>query len=291
MIIDDLIACLSNHNEQQWNADLAHITITCDPHNRRLKCLGLLPDDLDTSAYTHLLTTLRQHQPDISKLLIYLRAPSLPAWAGDLVHEACLSGFFAGTDAQVLAAFLDPERAVASNDAELTAIRSAAEARSPAPAPLAEGYQARSAQADDLDLLIDLLRRTFPDYPTPIDPDYLGPRLAEGSSLFEIIDDAQGQPVAIISAEVDLTNRNAEISDCATLPAHRGRGLMRHLITRAEQAATARGVTACYTLARACEPGVNHAFAGCGYRYTGRLVNNCRMPTGWETMNAWCRPT
>jgi hypothetical protein len=34
---------------------------------------------------------------------------------------------------------------------------------------------------------------------------------------------------------------------------------------------------------------VNCAFAKLGYKYTGRLVNNCRMPTGWESMNVWCK--
>ena len=44
-----------------------------------------------------------------------------------------------------------------------------------------------------------------------------------------------------------------------------------------------------YTLARADEVGMNCVFAKLGYAYTGRLVNNCRMPNGWESMNIWCK--
>ncbi len=49
------------------------------------------------------------------------------------------------------------------------------------------------------------------------------------------------------------------------------------------------GISDFYTLARACEVSMNCVFAKLGYGYTGRLVNNCRMPTGWESMNVWCK--
>jgi hypothetical protein len=49
------------------------------------------------------------------------------------------------------------------------------------------------------------------------------------------------------------------------------------------------GITDVYTIARANQAGMNCSFAKLGYTYTGRLVNNCRMPEGYESMNVWCR--
>jgi RimJ/RimL family protein N-acetyltransferase len=49
------------------------------------------------------------------------------------------------------------------------------------------------------------------------------------------------------------------------------------------------GIRDLYTLARADEVGMNRALARLGYAYTGRLVNDCRMPNGWESLNVWCK--
>ena len=49
------------------------------------------------------------------------------------------------------------------------------------------------------------------------------------------------------------------------------------------------GITDLYTLARADEIGMNCVFRKLGYDFCGRLVNNCRMPNGWESMNVWCK--
>jgi putative beta-lysine N-acetyltransferase len=95
---------------------------------------------------------------------------------------------------------------------------------------------------------------------------------------------------AVASAEIDGARRNAEMTDCATRPSERGRGLMVWILRALERdLAREEGIIDLYTLARADEVGMNCAFAKLGYDYTGRLVNNCRMPNGWESMNVWCR--
>ena len=82
------------------------------------------------------------------------------------------------------------------------------------------------------------------------------------------------------------------MTDCATRPDQRGGGHMAYLLHRlAQDVRKERGITDLYTLARADEVGMNCVFGKLGYVYTGRLVNNCRMPNGWESMNVWCKST
>ena len=65
---------------------------------------------------------------------------------------------------------------------------------------------------------------------------------------------------------------------------------MAYILRQLERALVADfGITDLYTIARADEVGMNCVFSKLGWVYTGRLVNNCRMPNGWESMNIWCR--
>ncbi|MFW5750955.1 MAG: GNAT family N-acetyltransferase [Planctomycetota bacterium] len=262
-----------------------------DWHNRRVKCLGLRSEATDPVWLAATCQALLDAPTPFSKLTCYVRDAQREPWtAAGMVHEATITGFYGEADCQIWARFLDPERATDHEAENLDAIVATAEERGPKEAPLAEGYSVRTATSDDGPLLAEILAATFCDYPTPIAPDHQTMLITSGRSHFEIATGPDGSVAAVISAELDRENGNAEVSDCATLSAHRGRGLMRHLIRRVEDRVAAdHGIRSFYTLARACEPGMNIAFARCGYIYTGRLVNNCRMPEGWESMNAWCK--
>jgi putative beta-lysine N-acetyltransferase len=136
------------------------------------------------------------------------------------------------------------------------------------------------------------MARTFKDYPTPISPDQISAAIHERTSHFRIVRDSTGALVACASAEIHHTRRSAELTDCATREDQRGKGLMSYILHALEEdLASDFSITDVYTIARAYEPGMNCSFAKLGYRYTGRLVNNCRMPDGFESMNVWCRNT
>lgn len=231
--------------------------------------------------------------PDLySKLIVYSRSDDEPAWVGaGWLYEGAILGFFRdGAPAHLWVAFGDEERSIAPRDGEHDDIVRIAAAKEPTTPQLKSGFFCHRADPRNAGVLASLMSAVFPDYPTPITESLLADQIAAGSHVFRFIVGEDGRPVASASAEIDHERRCAELTDCATLPDQRGAGHMAYLLHRlARDVRTDLGITDLYTLARADEPGMNCVFGKLGFRYTGRLVNNCRMPNGWESMNIWCR--
>jgi putative beta-lysine N-acetyltransferase len=89
---------------------------------------------------------------------------------------------------------------------------------------------------------------------------------------------------------MDKENRNAEMTDFATLPEHLGNGLAVHLLNFMEPEMQKRGIATLYTIARAISPGMNITFAKCGYIFGGTLINNTQISGSIESMNLWYKP-
>jgi putative beta-lysine N-acetyltransferase len=98
---------------------------------------------------------------------------------------------------------------------------------------------------------------------------------------------AKGSLIALASAEIDRRNENAEMTDFATRPDCRGRGLANYLLAQAETAAEQLGVKTAYTIARAYSPGMNITFARNGYTFSGTLTHNTQISGKLESMNVW----
>ena len=264
-----------------------------DPHNRRLKVL-----DADPDLVRHLLPFLDQLVADrgdgtFTKLTVYGRGGGASVWADlGLRIEATIRGFYADASDAVLAVrYTDPTRAVDPEAARHDAIVEAARLRGSKSRSLDAGLRLRRAEEGEAQRLVHLLRATFDDYPTALEESTLRRALSEDRTRIHVVEDEAGALLAMASAEIDRSRINAEITDCVTLPAARGRGLMGTLIRSFESPLREEGIVDLYTIARAGIAGMNHAFAGCGYAYTGRLIQNCRMPQGFESMNVWCRRT
>jgi len=95
--------------------------------------------------------------------------------------------------------------------------------------------------------------------------------------------------VSAASADMDYTNLNAEITDCATYPEYRGQGLLSNLVYSLEQDLTQKGFYTLCSLSRAMNPGINSVLFKHGYKYTGRLISNCHICGGFEDMNIWVK--
>jgi len=265
-----------------------------DPRNRRLKLYGLTAKECREPAVAAWRDGLRTCPDLYTKLIVYGRPDAELAWvAAGFQFEGVIRGYFAdGGDAQIWVAFGDEERSDAPRDAEHDRTVELAESK-PIITPAAPaGLDCRRAAPDDAAAIVALMDETFDDYPTPIAAEVLAAQIEDGSNVFRCLTDDDGGLVASASAEIDHRRLSAELTDCATHPAHRGAGHMAYLLYRLEQDMERDlGITDLYTLARADEVGMNCVFGKLGFAWTGRLVGNCRMPNGWESMNIWCKNT
>ncbi len=93
--------------------------------------------------------------------------------------------------------------------------------------------------------------------------------------------------VALSSAEIDYKSASVEMTDFATLPSWRGKGLAAYLLAMMERFCQAEELKTAYTIARAVSPAINITFSRSGYQWCGRLKNNTQISGCIESMNVW----
>lgn len=144
----------------------------------------------------------------------------------------------------------------------------------------------RILRPEDTMKMAELYRAVFPSYPFPIlDPEYL--RSCMENHVLYVGAECDGTLAAISAAEMDPADKNAEMTDFATLPEFRRQGLARRLLARMEKEVQNFGIQTAYTIARAGSPGMNLTFAQSGYAFAGTLINNTHIAGRIESMNVW----
>lgn len=267
--------------------------LALDRPNRRVKAIGASAEDLGDPALRQLESLVRDHEETgLDKLIVYARGGDEMPWVRrGYFREGHIERFFADrAPAHLWSRFAGDRDETPEEAAHDEAVRACLAKDPRIPPDPVPGYRYRVATEEDVPALGVLLRDTFPEYPTSIDDQALAEKVRLGENLFGVLETVDGQFAAAASAEIDALNRSAEMTDCATAPDHRGQGLMGRLLWQLEESLyAARRITDLYTLARAGQMGMNSTFSRLGYSFCGRLVNNCRMPTGFESMNVWCR--
>lgn len=266
------------------------IEVQYDPYNRRLKLFDATPADV--AASTVMASAIRDGTPELySKIIVYSR-PGQEWQKLGLRREVLIRGFFGDSDAELWAVYPDPRRASDPAGDSIEDALAIARAKQPVQPSLPPGYSCAPATRDEAGTIAELMAGIFPDYPTPISPQGVADAMEQRTSHFRVVHDPDGRIAACASAEMHHSRKSAELTDCATRPEARGRGLMSAILRGLEHDLLEQyRITDVYTIARAGEVGMNCSFAKLGYEYTGCLVNNCRMPQGWESMNVWCRNT
>jgi putative beta-lysine N-acetyltransferase len=268
--------------------DGCEIDLTIDYYNRRLKVLNFEGDlDLICRRLDYLAT-----KNQFDKIFIKATAQE---WQGFLAHGYMLEGlilhYFSGENAYVVSRFLSRDRISSPTLLEESALiqELMSRPRAARPLDLPEGYTLAIATEDDIPGLVILYSHVFASYPSPLTmPDYLLSTMRR-NLVYAVIKDPEGNIVSAASADLDVKHSNAEMTDCATFSAERGKGLMRILLVRLEQELVRRGIRGAYTLARANAPGMNKVFYDLTYEYCGRLINNCDISGGFEDINIWSK--
>ncbi|PLX93428.1 MAG: putative beta-lysine N-acetyltransferase [Desulfuromonas sp.] len=265
-------------------------TLQHGPHSDRVYLMDLAEADLP-----ELLPYLDDLAARQGYTKIFAKVPA--PWADHFLEdgyevEARIPGLIAEkTDGLFLGKYLSDSRRREKKEALVRQVISAASAKQSKPGhhTLAENLACRLCLDDDCEAMASLYREVFASYPFPIhDPAYLRETMASHILYYGIW---QGdQLLALASAELDRRKGNAEMTDFATSPEARGKGLAQTLLTKLEEGAAAEGIQTAYTIARAYSMGMNITFARAGYTYCGTLTHNTQISGGLESMNVWYKP-
>ncbi|WP_340819709.1 putative beta-lysine N-acetyltransferase [Methanolobus sp. WCC4] len=205
------------------------------------------------------------------------------------VEEAHVPGMYNGNDAaSFMAKFLSNERSREKVPDEVEAVLSNALSKlgRPKEVELSDDEECSICVEEDVEEMAGIYGKVFPSYPFPIqDPLYLLRTMHEDLIYFGIRKD--GKLVAIASCEMDVQNRNVEMTDFATLPEFRGKGYSHYLLSKMEEKMREMDIITAYTIARARSYGMNTVFSRNSYVYAGTLVNNTNISGGIESMNVW----
>ncbi|MGM0845397.1 MAG: putative beta-lysine N-acetyltransferase [Bacillota bacterium] len=204
------------------------------------------------------------------------------------VLEGFIKGYFLGSDAYFMSKFMSEKRSKSADWEKANRIFTEVQLLKPEAKKRLYSFKLHKAEKTDAKRLADLYKRVFPMYPVPLQkPEYVRKAIDNGTIFLFI--EKSGEIISAASAEIDQHQRNAELTDCATLPAFRGAGLIKQLLSGLEEELLKLQIYCAYTIARSLSLGMNSAFKQLGYHYGGRLVNNCYIFDKMEDMNIWCK--
>ena len=147
----------------------------------------------------------------------------------------------------------------------------------------------RKATEADAEELATVFGKVFEVYPTPLnEASYVLQTMKEDDTIYYVYE-FEGKIISTASAEMNIKEGNAELTNCATLPEYRKHGFMKSLLIKLEEELQEKSIFCSYTIARSLSFGMNAAFHQLGYTYTGRLANNCYIFDKLEDMNIWVK--
>ncbi len=266
------------------------VTAVDDCRNRRVRVPDYQAQDI--SALVNYLDILGS-ESQAGKIIVY--APG-DDWQKFLAFgyrlEGMMKTYFRGDPVYLMSRFLSPDRSgsehLVNEDLILKKIhqreRGCAERKKGSDSTI---YTVRNLQADDINAVMDIFRDVFVTYPSPVEERQYFEALTGEEGNIMLIAEHKGEIAGMISADIDNRHLSAELTDCVTLPEHRGRGVMGLLIDHIEEKLVRRKLKCLYSLTRAGIPPINAVMYKKGYTYRGRLINNCDIGGRYENMNIW----
>ena len=261
-------------------------TITKDPFNKRIRV-----DDYYGNI-NRIVRTVEKVAEDeqYEKIIIKARQEDLVLFLSiGYVLEGMVDHYFLGNHMYFLCKFLQSERRNSDmwheEDELLENILSSKLIDSKQSSHM---YSLVNCMENHAEQLADLYRTVFKVYPVPMNNPMKKKKCMREGSVF-LAYEHDGKMISAVSAEVNQRYRNAEITDCATLPDYRKFKLMQFLITMLEDELHSRRMYCLYSIARANSYGMNAVFHRLHYQYRGRLANNCYIFEDIEDMNVWVK--
>ncbi|ENQ3106408.1 putative beta-lysine N-acetyltransferase [Bacillus sp. 491mf] len=224
-----------------------------------------------------------------TKLIIKGKGEHISEWLSlGFALEANIPQYFQGHDAYFMVKYRDDERRNSVQWVKEDEILSGVIAKKVIEKEIQVQFILRKATEEDAQQLADVFGKVFEIYPTPLNEvDYIVKTMKEDTIYY--VYETDGKIISTASAEINVKEGNAELTNCATLPEYRKHGFMKSLLMKLEEELQERGIFCSYTIARALSFGMNAAFYQLGYTYTGRLANNCYIFDKLEDMNVWVK--
>ena len=247
---------------------------------------------LNPGALSHIVSALDALAEEKGYAKIIAKIPA-EAWrsfqAAGYVREALIPAFFGGrSDALFVAKYLSPERECVRQSESVDTCLERMEAASELPgqtvdAPIGALTRCVPADAEEMGAIYG---RMFKSYPFPIqDATYIKRTMSAGTAYFGIR--VQGHLVSLAAAETNRHHQTVEMTDFATLPEWRRKGMAGDLLIHMEGQSSQLRIKTAYTIARAGSVGMNWVFKKNGYRYAGFLKNNTQIGGSIESMIVW----
>ena len=171
--------------------------------------------------------------------------------------EGKIDGFFKGEDAYCVSYFMDSKRRISESPEQKDKV--IAQCFMPNNRHTAGGnntlfYSIRTATQSDIGEIVALFSTVFSTYPTPVyDEEYIRQTM-NGKILYKVAE-SEGKIIGMASADMDMENMNAEMTDCATYPDYRGKGVLSNIICELEAELKNRSFITLYSLSRAVNCG------------------------------------
>lgn len=272
---------------ENYHTIIKNVKVYVDGINERLKILDC------QSISENVITEIIDFAKDKGFGKIISNCPSLFLQTFErcgFIVEGIIKGFFQGELAYCVSYFIDPERksTLSKSKEDSILFQCISEHTKQNYSHGKYKHLIRQADLSDIPQMIKLFTKVFKTYPSPVfNRDYLKNVMNE-QALFKVAEE-EGKIISIASADIDNLYLNAEITDCATYPEHRKKGVMQYLISSLEVDLLKRGFCTVYSLSRAINPGINKTLSRLNYKYSGRLVNNCHICGSFEDMNIWVK--
>ena len=151
---------------------------------------------------------------------------------------------------------------------------------------LPTGYEIIKLTEKDVPKVAKIYKQVFQFYPFPIfKKAYLLDTIRSNVHYFGV--HHKGELIAVSAAEMDIVSSHVEMTDFATLSAHRGKNLSYYLLKEMMSQMLLEGIQTAYTIARAHSYGMNKTFSRKGFHFGGTLIKNTLIGDTIESMNVW----
>jgi putative beta-lysine N-acetyltransferase len=275
---------LSYHSSKE--TDTFKVLFFIDFVNNRLKIEDYTCENYD--AFVGFLETTAQRY-NLYKIIIVAKQKDWEAlFVRDFLLEALHPSFFKGEPGFHLAKFTNIERQESKHRLIEKALLKKVQESPHTSRDLPSEYTIKTADPVSIPELSNLYTSVFSTYPSPMNDHTYLEKIMQKTSIFKIML-YQNKIISAASIDVDQRTSSAELTDCATIKDHSGKGLMSHLVKSLENEAKQLNLITLYSIARASSVGMNSVFSHNMYNYYGCLINNCHICGQLENMNIWSK--